>query len=56
MEVKNSEVKRTFIGTYKWGDIKRHKLIDSMKSQGYTAKYKWEPQLIGEPLIIIWEK
>lgn len=49
-------MKRTFTSHYKWGDANRNKLIASMVAQGYSVKYRWEPQLIGEPLVIIWER
>lgn len=49
-------MKRTFTSHYKWGDTKRGKLIQSMFDQGYIIKYRWEPQIIGEPLTIVWEK
>ena len=49
-------MKRTFTSHYKWGDSGRNKLIANMLAQGYSVKYRWEPQIVGEPLVIIWER
>ena len=49
-------MKRTFTSHYKWGDSNRNKLIANMLAQGYSVKYRWEPHIIGEPLVIIWER